>query len=134
MFVRHERPNEIGDLISRGVQGEVSCIQDLSFRNVAAVRLGFRQLKRWVVLAPKHQQSRFPHKFTAFERSFEGSYDSLLLKGPLFRNPKQNQMPKSPIRFFVVQPSRLPIAGSPYHKVLGVIVARLPDVGFRLTS
>jgi hypothetical protein len=40
--------NEVGDFIGGGIQGEVPGIKDvnLSLRNVTALRLGLRQLKR----------------------------------------------------------------------------------------
>jgi len=48
LFVRDEAPNEIGHLIGRGIQRKVPGIEDVNFslRNVTAVRLGLRLVKR----------------------------------------------------------------------------------------
>jgi hypothetical protein len=48
LFAQHEPPNQIGDFIGGGVQGEVTRIKDvnLSLRHVAAIGLRFRKVKR----------------------------------------------------------------------------------------
>jgi hypothetical protein len=53
----HEATNELGNLIRRGIEREVTRIEDVDFglRHVSAIGLRFRKLERQVVFAPEDE-------------------------------------------------------------------------------
>ena len=56
----HEAPDELGNLIRRGIEREMTRIEDVDFglRHVAAIGLRFRKLERQVVFVPEDEQPR----------------------------------------------------------------------------
>src|SRR5260370_35711405 len=63
--LRHEAPDELGNLIRGGIEREMPRVEDMDFgrRHVATIGLPFRQLERQAVLAPEREQARLrlPH-------------------------------------------------------------------------
>jgi hypothetical protein len=53
----HEATNELGNLIRRGIEREVTRIENVDFglRHVSAIGLRFRKLERQVVFAPEDE-------------------------------------------------------------------------------